>query len=100
MSVWELPTDFDWSAQAVCDYINDRYADSNADEAAVLGDLTEGLYWICHDWHGGQDSALYSILSAQLGFHPGCGQNGIQDAEEAPQYVYQMIQQAEGLSQS
>lgn len=34
-------------------------------------DAADGLYWFCSDYHGGQNSVLYSILSARLQYKPG-----------------------------
>ena len=34
-------------------------------------DAAQALYWYATAWHGGQDSELYSILSARLGYSPG-----------------------------
>lgn len=70
-SVWEMPSDFDWSPQAVCDYINRNWEIANSDEKGTLADLASGLYWYCSDYHGGQNSVEYSIMSAQLEYAPG-----------------------------
>lgn len=70
-SVYELPSDFNWEPQAVCDYINDQWDTADDDEKCTLFDLAEGLYWYCVHWHGGQWSDEYSIMSSQLDFSPG-----------------------------
>jgi hypothetical protein len=84
-SVYELPADFDWEPQAVCDYINRHWETANCDEKCTLGDLAAGLYWYCSDWYSGQWSTEYSILSTQLDFSPGLCSDG---PEESGQFVY------------
>ena len=37
-------------------------------------DIAQGLYWFAADYHGGQTSILYSILS-QLEYKPGASEN-------------------------
>ena len=39
-------------------------------------DVAEALYWFAIDWHGGQDSLLYSILSTST-FKPSPLSNGL-----------------------
>lgn len=43
-------------------------------EADVF-DKEEAIYWLASDWHGGQGSNLYSVLSASE-FRPGPFQTG------------------------
>ena len=38
-------------------------------------DAARGLYWYCTHYHGGQDSELYSIVSARLEYTPGMGED-------------------------
>ena len=45
------------------------------DSATDEGDMAEGIYWFCADWHGGQSSALYACLSCNP-FSPGPLSNG------------------------
>lgn len=100
-SVWELPTDFDWKPQAVCDYINREHRaaeeEGNYDAMSVLFNLAAGLYWYCADWHGGMSSPEYSIMSAQLAYQPGpseCspGDGPPTDDNEDDHYVYCELQ--------
>lgn len=45
-------------------------------------DAAQGLYWYCADWHGGQSSNLYSILST-LGYKPAMGECGPEEGSVA-----------------
>lgn len=46
-------------------------------------DAAQALYWYCTAWHGGQDSELYSIMSARLGYTPAMSECGIDQETEA-----------------
>ncbi len=84
-SVYELPADFDWDPQAVCNYINDSWEGArDTDAVGTLFDLAAGLYWYCSDWHSGMHSPEYSILSAQLDYCPGCCEESPIDEEGKP----------------
>lgn len=39
-------------------------------------DAACALYWYCSDWHSGQWSTLYSIMSARLHYTPGACESG------------------------
>jgi hypothetical protein len=56
-------------------------------------DAAQGLYWYCSDWHGGQSSTLYSILSARLAYNPAMSERG-PDTETA-QDVYAALESGE-----
>ena len=49
-------------------------------------DIEEAIYAFASDWHGGQASNLYSVLSTSP-FRPGAMWSGC-DAESAAQYIY------------
>ena len=57
-------------------------------------DIAQGLYWFATDWHGGQNSQLYSLLST-LGYSPGAMENGPEEGEAKDIYDY-----LDGLSQT
>jgi hypothetical protein len=95
-SVWELPDGFDYSPEALCDYVSKAWPEADCDEKCTLFDLAAGLYWYCCEWHGGQGSTEYSILSDRLDYHPGTSECCAADAGEAAEYVQEMIEQAEG----
>jgi hypothetical protein len=40
------------------------------DPAEGYFDAAQGLYWYAADYHEGQSSLLYSILSSRLGYRP------------------------------
>jgi len=70
-SVWELPLDFDWTPQAVADYIEENYETAReTDGIGTMFSLAAGLYWHCVDWHGGMMSDRYRI-SCSLDYSPG-----------------------------
>ena len=96
-SVWELPSEMDWTPAALCDYITDRWDDADCDARCTLFDLAAGLYWYCSDWHSGQWSDEYSIMSARLGYTPGRSESSAADAGEDAQHVYDMIADACGV---
>lgn len=98
--IHELPADFDWSPQAVFDYVNDNWEQArDTDAVGTLFSLAAGLYWYCVEWHGGQWSEEYRI-SCQLGYSPGAGECSpvgddgecIDDEREDDAYVYQQLQ--------
>lgn len=103
-SVYELPDTFDWSPQAVLDYIEERYpeaSESCSDEIGVLFELADGLYWFCVDYHGGQWSDLYRI-SCQLGYKPGSSESSPTSTDEERHgafYVYSMLEAECGFNQ-
>ena len=68
-SVWELPLDFDWTPQAVFDYIEANWHDDQ-ENMGTLFSLAAGLYWHCADYHGGQFSERYRI-QCRLNYSPG-----------------------------
>lgn len=41
--------------------------------------VAQGLYWYCADYHGGQNSEAYSVLS-QLDYRPGACERGPDDS--------------------
>lgn len=44
------------------------------------------IWWFGNDWHGGQDSNLYSALSTSE-YHPGAGESGPEpDSTDAMMY--------------
>jgi hypothetical protein len=46
-------------------------------------DIAQGLYWYCNDYHGGQGSDLYRILSQVSGiYRPGAMEHGPSDGGE------------------
>src|SRR6185312_3252520 len=67
----------------------------STDKTPVTGDnyfgAAKGLYWYCSDWHGGQDSELYSIMSARLDYHPAMSERG-PDAEDESGDFYAELQ--------
>jgi hypothetical protein len=49
-------------------------------------DAAQALYWYCSDWHSGQNSIEYSIMSARLHYTPGCSERGIDQETEAREF--------------
>lgn len=46
-------------------------------------DMAQALYWICTEWHDGQWSTMYQILS-ELEYRPASSENGV-DEETSPE---------------
>ena len=84
-SVLEIPADQLQDPTEVLALVNDESI-----EISVRFDLACGLYWHCYDWHGGQNSERYSIMSARLEYSPGANEYGPED--EASQYVYDCLE--------
>ncbi len=57
--------------------------------------VASGLYWFANDYHGGQTSVLYSILSARLGYEPGPLEGEIEPDDFDAREVYDYL---EGLA--
>jgi hypothetical protein len=49
---------------------------------AIDVDFEEAVYWFAHDYHGGQWSNLYSVLSTSK-FKPGAYSTGLVDGSTA-----------------
>lgn len=62
-------------------YLHRRWPDACDDEAGELFSLACALYWHCTEWHGGQWSMRYRVLSS-LGYAPGASMHGIEDEED------------------
>lgn len=54
-------------------------------------DVESAIYWFCNDYHGGQTSNLYSILSTSK-YQPGACQNGIEE-ESTAEIIYNHLVQ-------
>jgi hypothetical protein len=52
--------------------------------------LATALYWYCADYHGGQNSPEYSVLST-LGYRPGAMERGIEEEDYEQKDVYDRL---------
>jgi len=90
--VWNLPAD---ASPGELNSLVQRLCAADTDEAASLAfDIARGLYWHCSDWHSGQWSERYSILST-MGYKPGYSEtqpSEDEEGDEAALYVYQMLE--------
>jgi hypothetical protein len=86
-SVWDLPQDAD--PETVKGIIDSLWETEDDDCKATAFDMACGLYWHCADYHGGQASERYSILST-LEYNPGASESGPDG--EAAQYVYDLLE--------
>ncbi len=59
----------------------------------TLSDIKIGVYHYCADWHGGQWSREYSILS-RIRYRPSPLCRGIEDEDEEAQEVYRNLVRA------
>jgi len=73
------------SKQDMIDYLHRNYSvlcGSDEDvENAFKWSSEIAIYWLCNDWHDGQASLLYSILSTST-YQPSCLTSGIEDEED------------------
>jgi len=69
--------------------ISDAWESADDDEKCDLFTIARGLYWYCSDYHGGQGSNEYSVLST-LDYNPGPLENGASD-EDGSDYVYDQL---------
>jgi len=53
-------------------------------------DAARGLYWYCSDWHEGQWSGKYSILSARLQYTPAMSERGPSDDDESSAFYAEL----------
>ena len=64
-------TNQDPDRQTLTEWLGDLPADFEADEI----DIEQAIYWFASNWHGGQWSNLYSVLSTSQ-YHPGATERG------------------------
>lgn len=68
-------------------------AEAEEDEHDGCGcrfDVESAAYYLANDYHGGQDSNLYSLVSTSP-YHPGPSEMGIEDTEnETAMVLYEM----------
>jgi hypothetical protein len=55
-------------------------------------DIEAAIYWLASDYHGGQTSDLYSILSTSE-FKPGPSHSSVEDEGETAKMIYDMLAQ-------
>jgi hypothetical protein len=78
MDIYNLETTDVKELQA---YINERYPHCFIADCDLF-DLAEGLYWYCNDYHTGQWSDEYSVLSA-LDYSPSPLADGVEEGSAA-----------------
>jgi len=66
------------------------------DEISKEFDVEEGIYWFASDWHGGQYSNLYSVLSTSK-YRPGINTNGCNPEESSSYVVYELLEESFGI---
>ena len=88
MDIYNLKTTDVKELQA---YIDERYPLADLDEKCDLFNLAEGLYWYCHDYHTGQWSDEYSVLST-LDYSPSPLANGVEEGSAAHEVYIQLIE--------
>jgi len=87
-SVWEIGDDQFDSPHKVAALVEDLWSKGSHETAF---DLAEGLHWHCVDYHGGQWSERYAILSS-LDYNPSPVSRG--PDSEGSQYVYDRLADA------
>ena len=68
------------------EYLNAIAKQYEADEVNVEG----AIYWFASDYHSGQNSNLYSVLSTSP-YHPSRMANGIESEDETTQMLYEAL---------
>lgn len=61
------------------------------DEKCDLYNLSDGLYWYCHDYHTGQCSDEYSVLST-LDYSPSPLASGVEEGTTAHEVYSQLVE--------
>jgi hypothetical protein len=72
-------------------YIDERWELADDDEKCALFDLADGLYWYCHDYHTGQWSDEYSVLST-LDYSPSPLARGVEEGSTAQEVYSQLVE--------
>ncbi len=72
-------------------HIDNRWPLADDDEKVDLFDLAEGLYWYCHDYHTGQSSDEYNVLST-LEFSPSPLATGVEEGSGAHAVYLQLVE--------
>lgn len=54
-------------------------------------DIESAIYWFANDYHGGQDTELYSILSTSK-FKPGPTHRSVKDEGETAEMMYEELE--------
>ena len=72
-------------------HIDERYPLADDDEKCDLFDLAEGLYWYCSEYHTGQWSDEYSVLST-LDYSPSPLAHGVEEGTTAHEVYSQLIE--------
>ena len=68
-------------------------AEGNLHDAAVRFDAEAAMYWFAPDWHSGQDSNLYAVLSTSQ-YKPGASMHGVADESKDVQDCYGLFKQS------
>ena len=72
------------------EYIDERYPLADDDEKGDLFNLADGLYWYCSEWHSGQWSDEYSVLST-LNYSPSPLASGVEEETAAHEVYLQLV---------
>ena len=72
-------------------HIDERYPLADDDEKCDLFDLADGLYWYCSEYHTGQCSDEYSVLST-LDYSPSPLASGVEEGSTAHEVYSQLVE--------
>lgn len=67
--------DHDQMMDALIDFIVAEGHDPDVTEDELLFGCEEAIYWFASEWHGGQGSNLYAVLSTSP-YRPGANERG------------------------
>ena len=65
-------------------------AEGNLLDPGVRFDAEAAMYWFAHDWHSGQTSNLYSVLSTSQ-YKPGASMHGVADESKDVEDCYDLF---------
>ncbi len=71
-------------------YFDERWELADDDEKCDLFDLADGLYWYCSEYHTGQCSDEYSVLST-LDYPPSPLASGVEEGSTAHEVYSQLV---------
>ena len=72
------------------DYLVDKFKGMVDDEKSAEFDREAAIYWFANDYHDGQSSPLYSVLS-QSEFNPGPSHSEVDDEGEMATMMYHAL---------
>jgi len=73
------------------DCLREHFSGLSDDDDSFNFDMEAAIYWFCNDWHGGQNSELYGILS-RSDYRPARSYASVNDEPEMVTYMYDELE--------